>query len=1406
MLENGAKILFGASFDKNDIESIIKQAEQLTKKKYDIHINPIIDKKTNKTNYETEVKNVETMINDLKDYVKTALPELNKLNKIDTSYSINQITSLISALEQLKLMEKFEVVHGIEDKDGNIIGDVKKNLVNFESLKQQINKSLDGTKKFDTSSFDNLILSIKSFVNKLNISNNELVTAFSNDATSINKALANYGQIINRSSKEASDLTKMSEDELINSINSLEIILKNIENFKLSNPKNSNISGFKSYLIEQFGNSNEITAFFDSCKGLYGNGLAKFSKETEKAQLKFINEAQNRKNISLVPNSKQISNSLNQNFNSELQKNLETQQSLKGDLKYNVSVDGSQLKDIINVIEEIKKKLEELQNTKITLNLDEKLKAKINNLNLFINQFEKLKNNSSVSIVVDTEFNANKSFKTQVEEFQKNKATITFDSNIKDIIGQLENSIKNINENSKIDLKFNEESLQKFKSQILELENRLVKLNTSTTQGLNNNNITQKNKTDNKSNTNEKEISTQKDIVLKSLNEARENINKFNKEVKIQPDIDIQKLNNSINSAIENIKITKKIPIETTISISNSKINDVIKNFKSSNIKKTSKITIDIEPKINNSNIENQAKKIKTIINEQLSKGIVAKLSKINYSDAIKTLNANVSKTKLTPINLPLSIKKSEISSLIKTIQEEINNSKTNLNVTIKSFKVDNALETLKTSIEEKLSNIGITLNIKGEPNIIQNLNNNTNNTKSKNTTSIETNQKNIDSAIKQYNIIKNNASKLVTDLNKLSNVQLEPIINNELTNLNNIILQCDDNIKALSGDISKLNAQSFNKLVNTDSFSNYIKDTSNTVTNLKTLSKLQSNLTSKINSLKDKKKSELIDSGYLNSVNQLQDRLNNLDYSNLEKVTSELNNIKNAYESINSKVTEFSNSDALIKKTQGIINNIKKVTQSLKNYNVDAKTSSITNGNNINSLNINNIPVINKENTLTQNLINLQTSLNEKTLEYKELKEKSINNTITQQESQQLEKVNNDINSLITSYKQLNQLSETLVSNAKLDTSTSKLDSKYSKLVADVTKFMGKNGQATNDYNIKSQLEQIISEASDVNLSRNMNHLTGLQNKFNLLQSQISKLGKTGKSVAQELDDLFSKIGLKAILGTMIYRVIGYFKEMVNSVIEVDTSMVLLKRVTSETSETYEKFLKNASADARKLGSTLTNVIDSVANFSRLGYNLKDATILGNLATMYSTVGLIDIDTATKDIISSMKAFNIEADRAITIVDSFNELGNKFALSSADVGAGLTQSASALAVAGNDINQSIAMITGATEITQDSNSVGNALKVLSMRIRGSKTDLEDMGEEVDDLTNSTSKMRDEIKAISGVDIMSDSQTYKSTFQIMREISKIWNKLSDVNKAGLLEKLAGKNRANINCLYVQKCA
>lgn len=80
---------------------------------------------------------------------------------------------------------------------------------------------------------------------------------------------------------------------------------------------------------------------------------------------------------------------------------------------------------------------------------------------------------------------------------------------------------------------------------------------------------------------------------------------------------------------------------------------------------------------------------------------------------------------------------------------------------------------------------------------------------------------------------------------------------------------------------------------------------------------------------------------------------------------------------------------------------------------------------------------------------------------------------------------------------------------------------------------------------------------------------------------------------------------------------------------------------------------------------------------------------------------------------------------------------------------------------------------------------------------RMANTELKDMGEDTDGMVESTSKLQNLIKGMTGFDIMkSDGKTFKDIYDIVLGIGEKWQDLNDVDRASLLEKLAGKNQSN----------
>nr|DAF25316.1 MAG TPA: minor tail protein [Caudoviricetes sp.] len=298
---------------------------------------------------------------------------------------------------------------------------------------------------------------------------------------------------------------------------------------------------------------------------------------------------------------------------------------------------------------------------------------------------------------------------------------------------------------------------------------------------------------------------------------------------------------------------------------------------------------------------------------------------------------------------------------------------------------------------------------------------------------------------------------------------------------------------------------------------------------------------------------------------------------------------------------------------------------------------------------------------------------------------------------------------------------------------------------------------------------------------------------------------GKGTKEVGTLWQQLTSDIGKKAkeisaflIGGGSIYKAIAEVRKGIQYVKEIDSALTELKKVTDETDKAYAQFLQTMSKTGTEVGATVSDLINMAANWARLGYSMQEA---GNLAK--STAVLLNVseftnaEDASEALISTIQAYGYAAEDSMHVVDVLNEIGNNFAVSSDGLATALQDSASALMSAGNNLEQSVAMVAAANKVLQDPGQVGSALRTISLRIRGTSVKvLEEMGEETDGVVESASKLQAKLKGLTGVNILNDAGGYKDTYTIIKEIAEVWPELNDINKAATLELLAGKNRSN----------
>lgn len=360
-----------------------------------------------------------------------------------------------------------------------------------------------------------------------------------------------------------------------------------------------------------------------------------------------------------------------------------------------------------------------------------------------------------------------------------------------------------------------------------------------------------------------------------------------------------------------------------------------------------------------------------------------------------------------------------------------------------------------------------------------------------------------------------------------------------------------------------------------------------------------------------------------------------------------------------------------------------------------------------------------------------------------------------------------------------------------------------YDNLSAQLDKFVKQNPNLSSNADLWKQIQQLDSSVKNYSGTLEENRAIMAS-----VQAQAESLGLTTETLGQKFTRLWKEHFQTAAVMAGIHLVQQGLQQVYQNVVEVNSAMTELKKVTNETDTAYSKFTQRAAQQSRELGANISDYVQTTADWARLGYNLPNSEELARVSSLFANVG-DGIDSATQAseyLISTLKGFNLAADDAERVVDIINQVANTEPASAQDISEILQRSAAALSASNTSFEKTVALGTAMNSVLQNSATTGTALKTLSMYLRATKTELEENGEDAEYCASSMSELRDSILALTKgkVDIQLDKDTYKDVYDIMQEISGVYDQLTDKDQASLLNLLGGKRNVNAVQALIQQ--
>lgn len=314
----------------------------------------------------------------------------------------------------------------------------------------------------------------------------------------------------------------------------------------------------------------------------------------------------------------------------------------------------------------------------------------------------------------------------------------------------------------------------------------------------------------------------------------------------------------------------------------------------------------------------------------------------------------------------------------------------------------------------------------------------------------------------------------------------------------------------------------------------------------------------------------------------------------------------------------------------------------------------------------------------------------------------------------------------------------------------------KKEKLVNDIKLLAQQNSRLFKDTDMSIKYNTLLDNAE---MSKNTVELSTLRTQLGSLRSELKVTGNAGLTMTDALKNGLSKVlqlfGGHGIIMQFTAQLRNAWKEAK----ELDSSIVSLSKVCDELADrnSFPAYIDKSISKAKELCTDVNDLLYATTEFKKLGNTLEKSEILAEYAIRLQNVGDTDIDTAISSIKTAIASFdeiggytdNEYEKKVEAYIDLINNLSNKFSIDAEGLANAIRISAGTLVEANTSIEQVASIISAANKYYGDPDYLANTLKIGSLRLRASKTsneakELEALGENIDDLAESTSKLRDE--------------------------------------------------------------
>lgn len=306
--------------------------------------------------------------------------------------------------------------------------------------------------------------------------------------------------------------------------------------------------------------------------------------------------------------------------------------------------------------------------------------------------------------------------------------------------------------------------------------------------------------------------------------------------------------------------------------------------------------------------------------------------------------------------------------------------------------------------------------------------------------------------------------------------------------------------------------------------------------------------------------------------------------------------------------------------------------------------------------------------------------------------------------------------------------------------------------------------------------------------MSELQNILNGLNNAGVQGQSVFQSFGNTLKEVCATFT-VFN------FLTDAIYKVGDAARDAVSTVKELDDSIVALQLATGKSYNTVSNMMNDYIDLGAELGTVGTAVAEGADTWLRQGKSIEEVNNLVKSSVIFSKVGDMSAEDATKYLTASLNGYQLEAENAMSVVDKISNVDLNAAVSSSGLAEAMSRVAVVADQAGISVDKLLGYLATVGEVSQQSMStVGTAMKSILTRMTNIKAGKLSLVDE-DGTTEKLSDVETTLANV-GINLRKTMTEYNSASDVLDALASKWDTMNQAQQNATSIAFGGQRMQN----------